>query len=158
MTRIINKSMSSGIVPQCFKHALVKPVLKRRGGGCLGPDCLKKTAALFQFAILAKGTGACCPETVFAAVRISQPSRALAILPTYSTETTLLLVVNDLRRASDTGCVSILSLLDLSITFDTTDHGIRITRLHAAIGCFTCHYWLFRQGLCLFVMNQPHVF
>ena len=27
---IINKSLSSDIVPQCFKHALVKPLLKKR--------------------------------------------------------------------------------------------------------------------------------
>ena len=29
VTSIMNKSLSSGIVPQCFKHALVKPLLKR---------------------------------------------------------------------------------------------------------------------------------
>ena len=29
VTSIINKSLSSGIVPDCFKHALVKPLLKK---------------------------------------------------------------------------------------------------------------------------------
>ena len=29
VTSIINKSLSSGFVPQCFEHALVKPLLKR---------------------------------------------------------------------------------------------------------------------------------
>ena len=29
VTRIMNTSLSSGIVPQCFKHALVKPLLKK---------------------------------------------------------------------------------------------------------------------------------
>ena len=29
VTSIMNKSLSSGIVPQCFKHALVKPLLKK---------------------------------------------------------------------------------------------------------------------------------
>ena len=29
VTRIINKSLSSDIVPQCFKHALVKPLFKK---------------------------------------------------------------------------------------------------------------------------------
>ena len=29
VTSIINKSLSSGIVPHCFKHAVVKPLLKR---------------------------------------------------------------------------------------------------------------------------------
>ena len=29
VTDIVNKSLSCGVVPQCFKHALVKPLLKR---------------------------------------------------------------------------------------------------------------------------------
>ena len=29
VTSITNKSLSSGIVPRCFKHALVKPLLKK---------------------------------------------------------------------------------------------------------------------------------
>ena len=29
VTNIMNKSLSSGILPQCFKHALVKPLLKK---------------------------------------------------------------------------------------------------------------------------------
>ena len=44
-------------------------------------------------------------------------------------------VVNDVLQASDSGCVSILSLLDLSAAFDTTDHNILITRLRSTFGC-----------------------
>ena len=40
VTSIINKSLSSDIVPQCFKHALVKPLLKKAS---LDPNCLKYT-------------------------------------------------------------------------------------------------------------------
>ena len=34
----MNKSLLSGIEPQCFKHALVKPLLKKAS---LDPTCLK---------------------------------------------------------------------------------------------------------------------
>ena len=68
----------------------------------------------------------------------------------HGTETALLRVVNDLLQVSDSGCMSILSLLDLSTAFDTTDHNILITRLRSTFGCsgtvlglfisyFSCH-------------------
>ena len=53
----------------------------------------------------------------------------------HSTEIALLRVVNDLLQASDSGCVSILSMLDLSAAFDTIVHRILITRLRAIFGC-----------------------
>ena len=46
----------------------------------------------------------------------------------------MLRVVNDLIQASDSGRVSILSLLDLSAAFDTTDHNILITKLRSTFG------------------------
>ena len=47
----------------------------------------------------------------------------------------MLSVVNDLLQASNSGHVSILSLLDLSAAFDTIDHDILIKRLHTTFGC-----------------------
>ena len=38
VTDIINTSLTSGVVPQCFKHALVKPLLKKSN---LDPELLQ---------------------------------------------------------------------------------------------------------------------
>ena len=49
-------------------------------------------------------------------------------------ETDLLRVFIDLLTASDSGSISIPTLLDLSAAFDTIDHSILPTRLEKAFG------------------------
>ena len=52
----------------------------------------------------------------------------------HSTETVLLHTVNDSLLAADSGEVSLLTLLDLSAAFDTTDHPFLLTRLEYTFG------------------------
>ena len=59
--------------------------------------------------------------------------------------------MNDLLQASDSGCgcVSVLSLLDLSAAFNTIDHNILITRLRSTFGCSgTAFDWFISYSSC----------
>ena len=51
-TSIMNKSLSSGIVPPSFKHALVKPLLKKKVS--LDPSCLKHYRPVSNLPFLSK--------------------------------------------------------------------------------------------------------
>ena len=65
VTSIMNMSLSSGIVPQCFKHALVKPLLKKAS---LDPNCLKHDWPVSNLPFLPKVLVAYCSETVFCSI------------------------------------------------------------------------------------------
>ena len=57
-----------------------------------------------------------------------------AYRPGHSTETALLIVVNDLFLSLSRGNISVLALLDFSSAFDTIDHPILVQRLHTDFG------------------------
>ena len=57
-----------------------------------------------------------------------------AYSPGHSTETTLLIVFNELFLSLDKGNISVLALLNLSSVFDTIDHYILVHRLHTDFG------------------------
>ena len=56
-----------------------------------------------------------------------------AYRPKHGTET-VLNVFNDSLTASDSGSISILTLLDLNAAFDTIDHNILLTRARNTFG------------------------
>ncbi len=52
----------------------------------------------------------------------------------HSTETALIMIINDVRFNSDSGKISVLVLLDLSAAFDTVDHNMLLERLENWVG------------------------
>ena len=129
LTDLFNSSLASGIFPQCFKSALVTPILKKR---CLDHDYLSNYRPVSNLCFIAK---------ILAKLVLSQVSSYLnsnnlcnscksAYLPGHSTETALLKVGNDLFHSLSKGNISVLALLDFYSAFDTIDHPILVQRLH----------------------------
>ena len=130
---LFNSSHASGIFPQCFKSALVTPILKKR---CLDHNDLNNYRPVSNLCFIAK---------ILEKLVLSQVSSYLnshnlyntcqsAYRPGHSTETALLKVVNALFLYLNKGNISLLALLDLSSAFDTIDHPILVHRLHTAFG------------------------
>ena len=129
LTDLFNSSLASGIFPQCFKSALVTPILKKR---CLDHNDLNNYRPVSNLCFIAK---------ILEKLVLSQVSSYLnshnlyntcqsAYRPGHSTETALLKVVNDLFLSLNKGNISVLALLDFSSAFDTIDHTILVHRLH----------------------------
>ena len=110
--------------------------------------CLN-TSGLFQICLL-------CPNSlrilfltnfsdILTTTIFGTPSNQL-IAQKHSTDKALLRVLNDLLTASDSGSISILTLLGLRAAFDTIDHSILLVRLESTFGIrdlalsFFCSY------------------
>ena len=133
LTDLFNSSLASGIFPQCFKSALVTPILKKR---CLDHNVLNNYRHVSNLCFIAK---------ILEKLVLSQVSSYLnshnlyntcqsAYRPGHSIETALLKVVNDLFLSLNKVNISVLALLDFSSAFNTIDHTILVHRLHTDFG------------------------
>ena len=132
LTIIVNLSLSEGSFPTTFKHALVKPLLKKHN---LPQDELSSYRPISNLNFISK-----ILERIIHARISSHLESFPSITPFqfayrqfHSTETAfriqkdLLLAINKLK-------VSALVLLDLSAAFDTIDHKILLSRLSSFYG------------------------
>ena len=133
LTEIINTSMTSGIVPETFKRALITPLIKK---ATLDSECLKNYRPISNLSFLSK-----LLERVVAKQLHSYLHRHTlydkmqsAYRQGHSTETALLRVKNDLLLALDERKDVALIMLDLSAAFDTIDHTILLDRLQYSFG------------------------
>ena len=111
-----------------FKHALVKPLLKKSN---LDFDQLKHYRPVTNLPFLSKSQERVVHSHLSEHLRINrliEPFKS-AYHPSHSKETALLRVTNDLLMASDHGSVSVLSLLHFGESFDTIDHNMLLQPL-----------------------------
>uniref|UniRef100_A0AAR2K341 Reverse transcriptase domain-containing protein n=1 Tax=Pygocentrus nattereri TaxID=42514 RepID=A0AAR2K341_PYGNA len=133
ITKVINASLTAGLVPPCLKLAAVTPVLKKPG---LDPENFANFRPISNLPLLAK----VLERTVASQLHEHLESNDLyevfqsGFRRNHSTETTLLRVVNDLLLAADQGMLNVLILLDLTAAFDTVCHNLLLPRLETLIG------------------------
>ena len=137
LTDLFNSSLASGIFPQCFKSALVTPILKKM---CLDRNDLNNYRPVSNLCFIAKileklvlSQVSSYFNSLYNLYNLYNTCRS-AYRPGHSTETALLKVVNDLFLSLNKGNISVLALLDSSSAFDTIDHPILVHRLHTDFG------------------------
>ena len=133
ITDIINMSLTSGVVPESMRHALVTPLLKKQS---LDPENPKNYRPVSNLPFVSKILEKVVAKQLLDHMEtngLHEPLQS-AYRCGHSTETALVRVQNDLLRAVDRKQGIILVLLDLSAAFDTIDHDILLSRLRENIG------------------------
>ena len=120
----------SGIIPQCFKSALVAPILKER---CLDHNDLNNYRPDSNVCLIAKILKKTCLIPIFFLPQLTQSLQS-AYRPGHSTETALLKFVNALLPSHNKGNMSVPAVFDFTSAFDRIDHSILVHRLHTDIG------------------------
>ena len=130
---IMNRSLSSGIVPSNFKNAVVQPLLKKVS---LDPLVLNNFRPISKLPFLSKVLEKIVSNQLITFMNFNTIFEKFqsGFRAMHSTETALLKVTNDLLVNADKGDCSILFLLDLSSAFDTVNHLILIQRLKEVVG------------------------
>ena len=133
MTKIVNESLQSGVVPVSLKQAVMIPKLKKPG---LSPEELANYRPISNISHISK---------VIEKVAVTQiqeyltshdllPQTQSAYRSHHSVETALLRINNDILIALDKHLEAILVQLDFTAAFDTIDHPLLLDRLFRRYG------------------------
>ena len=141
LTRIVNSSIETSLVPCVMKHAVVTPLLKKTG---LDPENMMNDRPISNLSFVSK----LLEKHVATQVRQHLEGNALfdvfqsAYRPAHSCETALVRIQDDILQSLDNRKSTILVLLDLRAAFETVDHQILLDRLHMFGIRGNAHKWM----------------
>jgi len=130
---MINLSLTSGIVPPCLKHALIRPLLKKKH---LDSENLKNFRPVSNLPFMSKVLEKIVAKRLLEHMESNNLHETMqsAYKQLHSTETALIRVQNDILTSLDNKHGVILVLLDLSAAFDTIDHVTLYHQLEHRLG------------------------
>ena len=133
ITDIVNRSLSTGVFPDFYKQAIVKPLLKKPG---LDKNNLKNYRPVSNLSFTSKIVEKVVAARLCEHMKQNHLDEVMqsAYKQHHSVETALLRVQSDILSAMDNNKGVILALLDLSAAFDTVDHAQLLARLQKRIG------------------------
>ena len=129
ITNIVNLSLSSGKMPDDFKHAVITPLLKKPGAKLIYKNYRPVSGLPFVSKLIEKVVSKQLNQHVDAN-QLNETYQS-AYKSKHSTETALIKITNDLLLEADNQHVV---FLDLSAAFDTVDHDMLLSRLETMFG------------------------
>ena len=130
---LANLSFSQGVFPANYKVAAVSPLLKKPNLDQGNPANYRPISNLNNFSKILERLFIARFQPHVCACSNFSPFQS-AYRKHHSSETALLLTLDEVFRASDQGKPTILVSLDLSAAFDVIDHNILLRRLEHSFG------------------------
>ena len=133
ITRLVNCSLSEGVVPHEFKKAIVTPLIKKSS---LPPNDLKNYRPVSGLGFISKLVERVVASQLNDHVSLNglENVRQSAYKLGHSTESALLSIKNDVHLAFAKGEATAVILLDQSAAFDTIDHDTLLNSLSSWFG------------------------
>eukprot|EP00116_Pleurobrachia_bachei_P000156 sb/3460418/ len=128
ISKIVNRSMSDGVVPTSLKSAVIRPSFKNKD---LDPEELSSYRPISNLSFISKILEKCVAQQLTQHIETNKlfSSVQSAYREAHSCETATVKIVNDILIQMDSKTKVILVLLDLSAAFDTISHPRLIQRL-----------------------------